>query len=915
MADSITGGSVVWNFDVNDTGLKAGLAEARSGVAATAAENEATIGKSLNNVGNLLYSTGKDLSVGVTLPVVALGTAIFKTSSDFEESLNKIVGLVGISRDQVNAWTGDFEKLGEETGKTPNELAQAMFYITSAGLRGQQALDALTESAKASAAGLGDTATVADAVTSAMNSYSKSGLTASQATDILAASVKAGKVDASSLAPVLGNILPISAALGVSFQDVGGALASMTRVGLDAATASTSLRGVLGSLVKPGQQAKDALASVGLNFNDLLQQLKQPGGIITVMQELNNKFGDNETALSQVIPDTRAFRGVMAILAQDSGTVANVMGQVANSTGLTNTAFEAASEGPGFKFHQVMSQISSDMIQLGGVVAPIMAKAMQQIGDVISYVVKAFTSLPKGVQQTIVGVIGLVAALGPMLLAAGGVIKLMGLFSDALALIAANPVIFTIAAIIGVLIFLQERFGLITKVIQVLHPELVIIGNVFKDFGESVVHLADAIGKQLAPVFDFVKQHAQVFKDILIVIAAVAIAPLVISIGLIVGAFKLLAIIFDFVADHLKGVEKVFLGIIAVVFFPITLAVLAVIAAWKLIPPVIKAVADVFTAVGKAIWDTMQGIWNVVVIVFNAIWHFIEPILKFILDLYIIVFGSILLVVLTVLDFLKNLFITIFTDIYNFLVPILTAVWGFIVGVWNGIYSFISGILTAMFNFFTTIWNAIYGVITGVVNSIVSFFSGAFNWLYNAGKDIVHGLAQGIIDVAQSVWDAIKVPADKIGGFFAGAASWLYNTGRAIVQGLVDGIKSMVKDVENAAGSIGSAVTNKVKSLLGIHSPSKVFHDLGMNVGQGFANGMASTSDLVGTAANALTGGMAGAPGNTSIADMQHSGGGHQIINNIGEINIGNEVDAQNWLQKLTRDDTITSAGLTSNVV
>ena len=47
---------------------------------------------------------------------------------------------------------------------TGQDLADAMFFITSAGLRGNVALEALTYSAKASAAGLGNTVSISDLI-------------------------------------------------------------------------------------------------------------------------------------------------------------------------------------------------------------------------------------------------------------------------------------------------------------------------------------------------------------------------------------------------------------------------------------------------------------------------------------------------------------------------------------------------------------------------------------------------------------------------------------------------------------------------------------------------------------------------------------------------------------------------------
>ena len=108
------------------------------------------IGKQLNNV-------GKGMTVGLTVPLIAFGTVAAKTFANFESELAKIEGLVGIAGSKV-------EKMGESAlimaskfGKSSTEAAEALFFITSAGLRGQDAMDVLEASLKASVIGLGET--------------------------------------------------------------------------------------------------------------------------------------------------------------------------------------------------------------------------------------------------------------------------------------------------------------------------------------------------------------------------------------------------------------------------------------------------------------------------------------------------------------------------------------------------------------------------------------------------------------------------------------------------------------------------------------------------------------------------------------------------------------------------------------
>jgi hypothetical protein len=60
--------------------------------------------------------------------------------------------------------------------------------------------------------------------------------------------------------------------------------------------------------------------------------------------------------------------------------------------------------------------------------------------------------------------------------------------------------------------------------------------------------------------------------------------------------------------------------------------------------------------------------------------------------------------------------------------------------------------------------------------------------------------------------------------------------------------------VAGAVGSIASGAVSKVKGILGIHSPSKVFAGLGMNVGQGFAAGISGMRPHVDRAISEMVG-------------------------------------------------------------
>jgi TP901 family phage tail tape measure protein len=189
---------------------------------------------SMKSASASMKKAGRTMTMSMTAPLLGIGAASAKMASDFESEMSKVNGLVGVAQEQVDKWGQDIIKMAPELGKAPKELAEGLFFVTSAGIKGAAAMDALRISAQASAAGLGETKTVADLVTSAMNAYGQENLSASQSADILAATVREGKAEASELAGSMGQVLPVAAEMGVSFDQVGAAMAGMTRSGTSA---------------------------------------------------------------------------------------------------------------------------------------------------------------------------------------------------------------------------------------------------------------------------------------------------------------------------------------------------------------------------------------------------------------------------------------------------------------------------------------------------------------------------------------------------------------------------------------------------------------------------------------------------------------------------------------------------------
>ena len=378
-------------------------------------------GDALKQFGSKATSAGKNLSLKLTAPVVALGGAAVKMSADFDKSMAMIVGLVGVGADEVAAWEDQVVSLASTYGKSATEAADALFFITSAGLRGADATSTLEASLKASAIGLGDVTQIADLATSAMNAYGASTLPASTATDVLVAAVREGKLEASELAGSMGSVLPIASAMGVSFNEVGATFASLSRTGTGASEAATQLRGILSSLLKPTADAEKQLKELGLSSDDLRTQIGTEG-LFATLKTLTTAFGDNEVAQARVFGNVRALAGVMDLMGSNVAGTEAIFKAMADTTDATSNAFAVMEETAGFKMQQAFAQTKNALMEFGDIMMPVVAS----IASMISGLANRFSELDDGTKKIIIAVGGLLALLGPGLLIVGKFASMFG---------------------------------------------------------------------------------------------------------------------------------------------------------------------------------------------------------------------------------------------------------------------------------------------------------------------------------------------------------------------------------------------------------------------------------------------------------------------------------------------------------
>ena len=487
----------------------------------------------LASFGSKMQSVGKSMSTKLTLPLVAAGVAATKMAFDFDKSMSQIESLVGVAGDKVKEMGETAKKMAVDTGRSANEAAEALFFITSAGLRGSQATDTLNASLKAAAVGLGDTKTIADLATSAMNAYGAGNLSATNATDIMVAAVREGKLEASELAGAMGGVIPIASNMGVSFDEVGAAMAAMSKTGTNAAVGATQLTAILAGIKKPTQEAEAAFNKMGLSSADVQASLADQGLMATLemLQQGLAKTGQDTTA---IFPNIRALKGVLDLTGKGIDDNRKVFEALSNTMGATDEAFEKTSQTASFQMTQGMNAMKTSLMDVGQVILTAIAPAVQSLGEFFTALSEKFKALSPQTQKIIVAFVGIVAALGPVIAIIGTLMTLAPAIGAAMSVML-GPIGLIVAALTAVAVVIAKNW-------QPIKTQIIKIANYFIELYNASTPIQLAVNALIMNFKNMLAVGKFVFKTIVSVFKAFGKAAMGIlgSVGdILMGVFTL----------------------------------------------------------------------------------------------------------------------------------------------------------------------------------------------------------------------------------------------------------------------------------------------------------------------------------------------------------------------------------------
>lgn len=450
-------------------------------------------------------STGKGVSTserfgdlkGAATKVSAIAAPFawaVKTTMDFEAALSNVQAITNASADDMAKLKDQAAELGATTMFSATQAAEAMTYLGMAGWNTEQIMAGMPGMLDLAAASGSDLATVADIVSDDLTAFGMSAEQATHMADVMAVASSNANTNVEMMGMTFKYAGAVAGALGYSLEDVAVATGLMANAGIKAEQAGTSLRAIMNRMVAPPKSAADAMAKLGISVTNADGSVKP---FMETMEELRDTFAelsDSEKAeMASDIAGTEAMSGFLAIVNASESDFEKLCNAVDNADGASARMAKTMQDNLKGDMYELESAVESVAIAVGTALTPSVRELAQQaaatasaIGNWAKEHTELIVTLGKVgafVAGTIVGIKGLQLAvtvlttgfrilgtpvmfiiehLGTLRTVCSALFSVMSsgisvvvpMLKGLFMLIASNPVIAIIVAIVGALIYL-----------------------------------------------------------------------------------------------------------------------------------------------------------------------------------------------------------------------------------------------------------------------------------------------------------------------------------------------------------------------------------------------------------------------------------------------------------------------------
>lgn len=371
---------------------------------------------SMGAVGKTLASVGGGLTKGVTLPLAAMGVMAAKVSMDFGAQMSRVQAISGATGKELVALKKQAILLGAKTAFSAKEAAEGMENLASAGMKPQQIMKAMPGVLDLAAVSGGNVANAAENAAVALNGFGLEASKSGHVADVFARAAADTNAEANDMGEALKMVAPQAHGARLSLEETAAAIGILSDAGVKGSMAGSNLGMALTKIQNPSSEAADAMKAIGFNAYDSKGRMKS---LSTQVHELQGKLsGMTDEQKGYYISQMYGVQGGRAmniLLNAQKGKLDKLTKSLKNSDGSAAKMAKTMQDNAKSAIEQLGGSLESAAITIGDKLAP----TIRKVADFIGKMVDKFTNASPQVQNFILTLLGIAAAVGPIMLITG----------------------------------------------------------------------------------------------------------------------------------------------------------------------------------------------------------------------------------------------------------------------------------------------------------------------------------------------------------------------------------------------------------------------------------------------------------------------------------------------------------------
>ena len=393
----------------------------------------------LINWGKNTQWAGRQLTVGLTVPLVAFGAQAAKA---FREADQELVRLTKVYGDTAGTSAAELGRVRKEVSATAKEISSAMGVsfketiglaadIAATGKTGDELLGSIKETTRLAVLGEVDRQEAMKATLAIQSAFKQNTEQLSESINFLNAVENQTSTTLNDLVEAIPKAGPVIQGLGGSVQDLALYLTAMREGGINAAEGANALKSALASLINPTDVAVDKFQSLGI---DLLGIVNNNAGNLTgTLMALQGALDNldplqKQQAIEQLFGKFQFSRlnALFENLGRQGSQTLQVLDLMKASTGelasVADRELAAVTESASGKYRRAIESLRASLAEVGEQFLQINTVLIQVIDKVVQFA----NNLPKPVKQVLALAGGFTAIIGPVIMLTGVLANFFG---------------------------------------------------------------------------------------------------------------------------------------------------------------------------------------------------------------------------------------------------------------------------------------------------------------------------------------------------------------------------------------------------------------------------------------------------------------------------------------------------------